>query len=211
MNIQTNKPKRMLIATGAILGWFAILLQLYLILEYRSTSIAETLARYFTFFTILTNILVTICFTSLLLDSQTKIGKFLSKPESLSAVTIYIVVVGLVYNFILRFLWSPTGLQKIADELLHAILPILFVLFWIIFVPKRTLQWKTIVPWLLYPLVYLIIIIIRGLFSGYYPYPFVDISTLGYVSVAINCVILFCVFLGLSLFLVAIAKFIVKK
>ncbi len=211
MENQSNKSMRLFIVAGSIIGWFAILLQFYLILENRTASVPETIARYFTFFTILTNILVAICFTSLLLKSDSKIGKLLSKPESLSAVTVYIVVVGLVYNIILRFLWNPIGWQKLADELLHSVIPFLFLLFWIIFVPKKSLQWKTVFPWLIYPFIYLVVILIRGAFSGYYPYPFVNVTTLGYNSVLLNCVILFIVFLGLSLLLVAVAKATVKK
>jgi hypothetical protein len=46
-----------------------------------------------------------------------------------------------VYNIILRNLWQPQGSQKIADELLHVAVPLLYVLYWLIFAKKNPLQW----------------------------------------------------------------------
>lgn len=48
-----------------VLGWFALLLQLYLIILHRVSSLPETIVRFFSFFTIQTNILVALCFTFL--------------------------------------------------------------------------------------------------------------------------------------------------
>ncbi|MFZ5976285.1 MULTISPECIES: Pr6Pr family membrane protein [unclassified Hydrotalea] len=33
--------------------------------------------------------------------------------------------------------------------------------------------------WLIYPLLYLVYILIRGSFSGFYPYPFVNVLQIG--------------------------------
>jgi len=45
----------------------------------------------------------------------------------ITAITVYITIVGLVYNVILRFLWKPEGLQFIVDELLHTVIPLLLL------------------------------------------------------------------------------------
>ena len=58
---------RLYIAIGTIIGWFAILLQLYLIIENRVLSLPGTIVQFFSYFTILTNILVALYFTVLLL------------------------------------------------------------------------------------------------------------------------------------------------
>jgi len=47
-------------------GWFSLIAQFYLIIINRTTSVGETIIRYFNFFTILTNILVALCATTLL-------------------------------------------------------------------------------------------------------------------------------------------------
>ena len=120
----------------AALGWFALAAQLYLIIQNRVASVAETVIRYFSFFTILTNIIVALCVTVLLVKPNTKCGKFLYRPATLTAITVYITIVGIVYNVILRFLWQPQGLQKIIDELLHTVIPFLFILLWVFYVSK---------------------------------------------------------------------------
>ena len=43
-----------------------------------------------------------------------------------------------------------------------------------------------ILPWLLYPLIYVIFVLTRGSFSGFYPYPFIDLSKLSILQVFIN-------------------------
>lgn len=204
-----NKPqtgRKSFIIVGAFLGWLAIVVQFYLIIINKTASIPETVIRFFSFFTILTNILTALCFTYLLFKPGSKWGLFFSKPASLAAITVYIAVVGLIYNLILRFLWSPQGLQLIVDELLHSVVPVIFILYWFIYVPKSTLKWANIILWLLYPFIYCIYILIRGAISGFYPYPFIDVGIHGYNKVFLNIAGIVMVFIMLSVILVSIGK-----
>lgn len=205
MKKQSTQTRQVFIVAGMLLAWLALVLQLYLILLNRKTSVPETLIRYFTFYTILTNIMVALCYTSLLRSKNGPLP-FFSRPSVLAATAVYIFVVGAVYNTILRFLWQPQGVQFITDELLHTINPLLYVIFWLLFAPKQALTWRSVLPWLWYPLIYLMIILFRGQSAGYYPYPFVDVGALGFGKVIANCVILFIIFLALSLFTIAIAR-----
>jgi hypothetical protein len=77
---------------------------------------------------------------------------------------------------------------------------------WFLLTCKAVLKWKNIFPWLLYPVTYIMFILIRGAFSGFYPYPFINVSELGYNKVLINCLGLLLVFLFLSLLIVAIGR-----
>lgn len=206
MQIYYTNPLRIYITIGALLAWFAVILQLYLIIENRVRTIFETVIQFFSYFTILTNILVAICFTMLLLRNDSGRRNFFARPKVLTAVTVYIAIVGLVYNIILRYLWKPEGMQLIADELLHSVNPVVFVLFWFVFVPKKALQWKDAFPWLIYPFFYCLYILIRGSISGLYPYPFIDVNELGYHNALINTGILFLVFFLISLLFVGIGK-----
>ncbi len=197
---------RVFSAIGALAAWSAVILQLYLIIENRTVSIPETLLRFFTFFTILSNILVATCFTVLALKPGFGSSNFFSRASVLSAVTVYIAIVGTVYQLVLRPLWDPQGLQKIVDELLHSFTPPYFLLFWLLYVPKLTLQWQNIFPWLLFPLCYLIIILLRGAVADYYPYPFVNVAQLGYGKVLLNCGIMLMAFLLFSVLLISVGK-----
>ena len=187
-------------------GWFALIAQFYLIIVNRVASIPETITRYFSFFTILTNLIVVVCCTFILLKPTSNTGRFFSRPDTLTAIAVYIVVVGIVYNTVLRFLWNPQGLQFIVDELLHSVIPLLFIVLWFLQTRKAVLKWKNVFPWLLYPLAYITCILIRGAFSGFYPYPFINVTELGYNKVLLNCLGLVLGFLCLSLLFVVIIK-----
>lgn len=213
MTKQILPAERSFIAIAAIIGWFAIILQLYLIIinNMAVLTMPDILTRFFSFFTIETNILVAVCLTSLLLKPNSRLGSFFSKTTTLTAVTVYITVVGLVYNAVLRFLWAPHGMDRLADELLHLVIPVLFIIYWMRFVPKADLKWNSFLPWLIFPLVYCIYILIRGSIVNLYPYPFMNVTTLGLQTVLINCILVTLSFLVIALILIGIAKLNAKK
>ena len=198
-------------AIGAIISWLALAMQLYLIIQNRVTTIPETVIRYFSFFTILTNILVAISFTSVYLNGIGQKKSFFTQPKTLTATVVYITIVGIIYNTILRFIWVPQGWDMVVNELLHLIIPIAFIIFWIKFVPKQNMEWKNILPWLVYPIIYLGYTLLRGATAQWYPYPFVDVVKLGYNKVLINSAMVTVVFIVIALLFVAIAKRMAKR
>jgi hypothetical protein len=204
------KAKQIYLSVGAFIGWFSVISQFYINIVNSSIPVAEVTIRFFSYFTILTNILVALTFTIILLRPKSRLGGFFSQPRVSTAVTAYITFVWIAYNILLRHLWNPTGLQLIVDELLHSFIPILTILYWLIFVPKSELQWKSILPWMIYPLIYLLYILTRGALSGFYPYPFIDVNDLGYSKVFRNDAGLIMAFMLLSLLFVAIGKLMSK-
>jgi hypothetical protein len=178
--------RKIILVLLALCGWFALAAQMKLNIGSNAAPLTEILTRYFSYFTLLTNLIVAVVCTSILLLPGSAIGKFSDRYTTQTAVTTYIVIVGIVYNIVLRPLWKPTGLQKPVDELLHTIVPVLFLLQWIFFVKKNQLQYMAILPWLLYPLIYVIFVLTRGSFSGFYPYPFIDLNKLSILQVFTN-------------------------
>jgi hypothetical protein len=209
--MQKQNLEKLYLAVLVTIGWFALAAQFYINISSGITGIREMIIRYFSYFTIQTNILVALCFTTLLLKPRTKWGRFFTSQQTLSAITVYIVIVGLIYNTILRFLWEPQGLQKTVDELLHSVIPLLVLFYWFVFTAKDRLQWKNVFPWLIYPFAYIVYIFIRGSVSGFYPYPFINTQQLGLNKVLVNAVGIAVVFICMSLLLVAIAKSTRKK
>jgi len=202
----STKARQIYLSICAIIVWFTVVSQFYLNVVNRSIPLSEIVIRFFSYFTILTNILVALCFTNLLLKPKSNLGVFFSRPGVMTAVAAYITFVGIAYNLLLRHLWNPEGLQLIVDELLHTFIPLFSILYWLIFVPKSGLQWKSIFPWMIYPVVYILCVLTRGALSGFYPYPFIDINELGFFKVLLNDVGLIVAFLLLSLLFVAIGK-----
>ena len=206
MNHKSDNLKLMLTPIIATLGWVAIFLQFYLMILNRVASVPETIVRFFSFFTILTNILVAICFTIIWIKPKNKWELFFLNNKTQTAITLYILIVGIVYNVILRFLWAPTGFQKVADELLHLVIPLLAFVYWFFITNKINLKFNDIFLWLIYPFVYLVYILIRGHFYDFYPYPFVNVIQLGYKTVFTNCFFMVLAFLIVGILLIGISK-----
>ncbi len=202
--MQQSKSRKIFLTLIAIAGWFALIAQFYININSKVASAPEIIIRYFSYFTILTNLIVALCCTNLLFRSN--VSTFLAKPKTLTAITVYIVLVGIIYNVILRFLWNPQGLQRLVDELLHSVIPVLFLLFWLIFVPKGTLQWRNVFSWMIFALVYIIFVLVRGSFSGFYPYPFIDAGKLGLNKTIVNSLGITIVFFIISLVFIAIDR-----
>jgi hypothetical protein len=205
---------RIFAAFGALLGWFALVLQLALMLAQAPAGAAAllgTVITYFSFFTILTNFLVALVFTAVALSSGNRgivaeWGQFFCRPSVQAGTAAYIVIVGIIYRLLLRHLWNPQGAQWVADVILHDVVPVGYALYWLLFAPKNGLRWKDAVAWLAYPGVYLIYLLARGAVSGLYPYPFMDVNVLGYASVLAHAAALVLVFLGMGLLVVAVGR-----
>src|ERR1700722_12511914 len=198
---------RIYAAVGALSGWFALALQLYLMLVQAPGS--ERLGggiTFFSFFTILTNILTALVFSAVALQPRGGWGQWLRQPPVQAAAAVYIAIVGMVYQLLLRQLWNPQGAQWLADVLLHSIIPVGYVLYWLLFAPRAGLTWKHALAWLVYPGVYLVYILARGAVSHVYPYPFVDFNQLGYSGVLVRSAMLLVVFLGMGLLVVAVGR-----
>jgi hypothetical protein len=206
---QFSRPAIFFMAFIAIIAWFALALQLYIMTGNKLSNARELIAaisHYFSYFTILTNFLVAISLSTVLLWPSSSLGQFFSKPSTLAAIALYIFIVGLVYNVILRYTWNPAGAQKWADEGLHVVVPLLFVIFWLTFVPKRSLNWIHPFRWLVYPGGYLLYALLRGTLSGFYPYFFINAEELGYNRVLLNSGGLMIVFLIAGLIIVGTGK-----
>ncbi len=211
MEKQPSQLNKVLLAVIAVAGWFALITQFYLNITLRADSVFEVVTRFFSYFTILSNCIVTIACTVLLFKPGSNLGRFISKQQTLTAILVYILIVGLIYNTILRYTWDPQGLQKIVDELLHSVIPVLYLVYWLFFVSKNQLQWKNILPWLIFPFAYIILVLIRGSISGFYPYPFINAYSLGINKVVANSVGISLLFIIVALFFVGVGKFLNKK
>lgn len=206
---QQSKASIPLMIFIAITAWLALGLQLYILVKNTDTSgltKIQATGRFFSYFTILTNLLVAVCLSFIIVKPGTVPGRFFSKPSTLSAITLYIFIVGLVYNTILRYIWEPTGLQKWVDEALHVAVPLLFVIYWLLFVPKGSLKWIYSLHWLIYPFIYLLYALSIGAFSGFYTYPFINVTALGYSKVLLNAAVLMIVFIAAGLLIIRIDK-----
>ena len=78
---------------------------------------------------------------------------------------------------------------------LHYVVPVLTMLYWLLLRhPRRSPAWLPL-AWCIYPIAYLGYALIRGAWLASYPYPFVDVSVLGYPRTLLNGIGLLLVFI----------------
>ena len=195
-----------LLATAA---WFGVLLQLWLSLQLAQAngkSAAMGLLVYLGFFTVLTNIFVALVLTLPLFARGTAIGRFFAHPQTMACAATSIVLVGLGYHFLLRHIWNPQGLQWLADMQLHYVVPVLYCLYWLIVVPKSGLPWWSPLLWCAYPMTYFAYALARGAVLDIYPYPFIDVTAIGFGQAARNAVGLLFAYVFVGAILLALGK-----
>jgi len=171
----------------ALLAWTTLILQYILLVrggEYG--GFGTSTLTYFGFFTILTNILVALAFSVPFFKTEGKIAGFFSRQSVRAALALYILVVGMVYYALLAKDHNPEGLSALLNIFLHFLIPVLYILDWIVFAKKDAMSFKHLPWWTAYPVLYGVFNIIRGAWTGFYPYPFLNISELGMGPVTIN-------------------------
>jgi hypothetical protein len=191
------------------LGLVAVAGQYWLVTHGKGGAALPTSSvHFFSFFTILTNLLTALAMLAPVVAPDSGLGRFLDRPSVRTAIVGYIVIVGTVYYTLLRKLDNATGLHLYLEYVLHYVMPPLFVLDWLLFVPKGEIGWRNGVDSLAYPIAYLAWTLAHGAFAGWYPYPFIDVSKLGYGRMLLNSAGLILAFLAIELLLVALDRFI---
>ncbi len=195
---------RIAAAIVAALAWTALLLQLFLSLRLsidNGNGVVHGLWMYLAYFTVLSNLLV--ASVAAIAARRSDGGRDLRWRGC--AVTA-IVLVGLGYHFLLRNIWVPTGLDWLSNALLHYAVPLAALAWWLLLPPRRHIAPTAPLRWLQWPLFYAVYALVRGAITGFYPYPFIDVPTLGITRTLIHCVGLGMVFLALAYLLRALAR-----
>lgn len=198
----------MRIAIAAV-AWFGVLLQLYLSIQLgiaNGKGIAGGIVALLGYFTVLSNLLVCAALTIPLVARTSALGRFFSRPSVLAGVATSIALVGIGYHFFLRGLWAPEGLWWLADVLLHYAIPVVYLGFWWFAAPKTSLRWIDPFIWSAYPAAYVAYALARGALIASYPYPFMDVITIGYPHALRNAFAVLLAFVALGLLCVALGR-----
>lgn len=185
---------------GASLGWFTLISQYYLNVVQDGFVVGSTV--YLGFFTILGNLMVAFSLAAPLIRPD----GFFERPGVRTAIAIYILVVGVIFFLLLRDVYKPTGFGWWLNISLHYVMPPVYLIDWAFFVDKRGLRLGQIPYWLIFPLLYAVYVLIHGLVSGYYPYPFLDVRQFGYGLVFFNMAGLTAMFGLLGVMFVAVGQ-----
>lgn len=194
---------------AALTFWFALIVQLILSLQ-RSyaggAGILQAFWAYFALFTILTNLLAASALALRLLAPRTRIGIFFARPGVVTALSAYMLLVGIAYHLLLRHTWQPEGWYWLADMLLHSLDPALFLGYWWSEGRSGAIRYSAIATWTVYPLAYFAYALARGLGGDAYAYPFIDVGALGFARVLGNAVVIAAGFVVVAAILIALAR-----
>jgi hypothetical protein len=171
---------------GALVGGFGLILQFVLLYSDMTADGVSPIAatwRYFAYFTILTNTFVTVVMASAALRPNTYTGLNAPRIELMAVTSILFVCI--VYNLLLASRWDPQGWQKLADVIVHNVVPVLCALFWLLR-PHGALSWKDAAFAAVWPASYAAYGLTRGALDGFYPYFFMDPATLSSPQIALN-------------------------
>lgn len=190
-------------AAGVV--WCALLLQAVLTtitsLD-NGKGFGHAVLVYFGYFTILSNLLVaSVLSAAARPGASTGFWRILQQSWLRASATAAIIIVGLLYFLILRHTWQPTGLQKLADGMLHYLAPVLTLIFWTAVCRHDRLAWRDLPRSLIYPMLYLVYVFMRGAVSGLYPYPFINVADIGLQQALANALGILAVYTALAVLL----------
>jgi hypothetical protein len=164
-------PRQSLVAARLFFGLltFAALIRSFI---YSNVESGNSAVNFFSFFTILTNLFVAI----VLLASAINLirGKHQTETDDIlrGSATVSIAIVGIVFGLLLSNMDS--GMIPWTNFVAHYLMPIVMVLDWLFQPPRTTLVPRHVWYWIIYPVAYLIYSLIRGAFTNWYPYWFID-------------------------------------
>lgn len=182
-------PRTLLTWLGLLLGAAGLVLQFILSMQAHlggGRDIFGALGTFFSYYTILTNIILVLIYLSEVLP--TKRLRLFRLPIVRGMMAANIALVALYVFLVLRFLATLDGLFLFADTILHYLCPALYLLWWLVVQRHGLLRWANL-PLMLAPtLVYFVYAMARGLWVQEYPYPILNAIKLGYGQVLLNAV-----------------------
>jgi len=145
--------------------------------------------NFFSFFTIQSNIIAVTALFALVLVPRARRSPLFDGARS--AAVLYMAITGVVFALLLAGLQEDlqTTIPWV-DFVVHKLMPVVLVADWLVDPPRHRLPRWTVLAWLSYPLAWFGYTLARGEAVDWYPYPFVDVSRIGYDGVLGRSVVL---------------------
>ncbi|WP_295780664.1 Pr6Pr family membrane protein [uncultured Microbacterium sp.] len=185
-------------------------------------DIATTVANFFSFFTILSNVsaavvLLLLAVRHLRRRRSTRDGAEIDPPAlatALAYVSTYMIVTGVVYNLLLRGLPLQPETVGWSNEILHVWGPLFLLLDVLLGAGRRRLPWTAALGAAVFPIAWIVYTLLRApLITNpttgapyWYPYPFLDPNTGGWSSVVVYIVVIAVAIVALAFGIVAIGR-----
>lgn len=155
----------------------------------------------FRYFTIQSNLIVALYFGLSYTNKWNNSKKF---DSLMGGVAIYITITFIVFMTMIDPYLTQVGLSLIGSIFLHYIVPALVIVFLIHYRYEYHFSSRDPFIWLIYPLSYLIFMLIYGKITNDYIYPFFQVDEIGVFRLIIMITIMILFFTFLSFLLVKI-------
>ena len=177
---------------------------------------------FYVHFTNISNYLcIGIVFSELVQTAKKKENSYVSTAPFLKFIGVLaILLTFLVFNFLLAGQpgRDPQANWRVASITFHVILPIMYVLDWVLFYEHKKVRWFYPLASVVFPTLYVIFVYIRAAILNFnpdapyiYPYFFLNLETQGVAGVAKWVAILFVGFIALGYIFYGIDKLIKSK
>lgn len=151
--------------------------------ENEAVSVATRLVRLFSYFTIQSNLLVLATAISLAVNPN-RDGP-LWRVLRLDAL-IGIVITGIVFATVLASQVQLSGAAQWTNVGFHYFSPWWTLLGWLLFGPRPRITWRAAAWAFVWPVLWLAYIFAYGAQTGWYPYPFLNVTNLGFALAVRN-------------------------
>lgn len=195
----------------ALVGFVALAVQVVMAASYPDPhfgSAAGRMVNELFFFTIESNLLVAVA--TLLLAVRRDRASALFGVLWRAAI-VGIVITAVVYHAVLARLAHLTGWWVVTNQLLHTVVPVMAVAGWLLAGPRRLASRRTALLSLAYPALFLVVTLIRGRLVDWYPYPFLDVDTLGYARVLLDSLVIAVLFVLVALGVDAVDRWLLRR
>jgi hypothetical protein len=139
--------------------------------------------RFFSYFTIQSNLLVAITATMLAFRPGRDGRLFrVLRLDALFGISVTLAT----YAVLLAPQHDPHGINAATNAGLHYVAPAMTIVGWLAFGPRPRIDEDTVLLALFWPALYIAYTLAHGAASNWYPYPFIDVEQLGYVTALRN-------------------------
>lgn len=162
-----------------LLGLSAVITEIAVLTE-RSLFVPS---NFFSYFTIESNLFAIALLLYLGIEGKAR-SKNMAFVLVRGAVTLYMLMTCVIFIVLLSGLEGAMLTAVPWDNVvLHYILPIAILGDWLLDKPVVKVGFKKALTWLVFPIIYVVYSLLRGGFTGWYPYPFLNPQPHGYLYV----------------------------
>jgi hypothetical protein len=198
------KPWRILIAAIACLG---PALQ-YGLMVYDETPVSAAVksVEFFSYFTILSNMLAAAALTAPLVAPASRFATWAEQSGPRASIATYLTITAVVYHLLLASQWNPQGLRLVSDTILHTITPAAYLIDVALRGGQGPARWIAAAKAMAFPALFGVWTLVHGALSGFYPYPFMNVAKRGYPPVVLTMVEMSLAFALVAVVFIALSR-----